>query len=376
MINAIETMPFEPARYELEVKESRLRGLMDQLSLDALLLSRRDSFAWTTGGKNNHVNKSSEMGFFDLLVLPHGKFCLANRIEAPRAMEEELAGQGYELAEYEWWQGRAETVRRIVGTGRLGADGPFPGSMEINEALRCLRFSLLPDEAVRFRQVGRLTTDALEQTAREIEPGWSEHRIASRMSERAMLQGVEAVVTLVAADERIFRYRHPIDTEKRLEHYAMLVLCGRKYGLVANLTRLVHFGPPPGELRDKCEKVAIIDAEMIARTVAGVGLGDIFRAGMAAYAAVGYPDEWKLHHQGGVAGYNGREILAVPDSPEKVQNSQAFAWNPSIRGAKSEDTILVLGDRPEILTASEGWPSLAIELFDGSILMRPDLLVR
>jgi len=349
---------------------------MDQFSLDTLLLSRRDTFAWTTGGKSNHVNKSSEMGFFDLLVLPHGKFCLANRIEAPRAMEEELAGQGYELAEYEWWQGREETIRRIVGTGRLGADGPFPGGMDVQEALRRLRFALLPEEVVRFREVGRLTTDALEQTAREIEPGWSEHRIAARISERAMSQGVEAVVTLVATDERIFRYRHPIDTEKQLEHYVMLVLCGKKYGLVANLTRLVHFGPPPGELREKCEKVALIDAEMIARTVAGVSLGDVFRAGMTAYAAVGYPEEWKLHHQGGIAGYNGREILAVPGSLEKVQNSQAFAWNPSIRGAKSEDTMIVFGDRPEILTANESWPSLEIELSNGSILRRPDLLVR
>ncbi|MEI6309966.1 MAG: hypothetical protein WCP58_10040, partial [bacterium] len=93
MIKTKETMPFEPTRHELEVKESRLRGLMDQLSLDALLLSRRDTFAWVTGGKSNHVNKSSEWGFFDLLFLPDGKYCLASRIEAPRAMEEELAGQ-------------------------------------------------------------------------------------------------------------------------------------------------------------------------------------------------------------------------------------------------------------------------------------------
>jgi Xaa-Pro dipeptidase len=371
-----EMPSFEPTCRELELKEARLQDLMEQLSLDALLLSRRDTFAWTTGGKNNHVNKSSEMGFFDLLVLPHGKICLASRIEAPRAMEEELAGQGYELAEYDWWQGREETVRRIVGTGRLGADGPFPGALEVNNALRCLRFSLLPDEVVRFREVGRLTADALEETAREIEPGWSEHRIAARMSERAMSQGVEAVVTLVAADERVFRYRHPIDTERKLERYAMLVLCGRKYGLVANLTRLVHFGSPPGELREKVEKVASVDAEMIARTVAGVSLAEVFQFGMAAYAAVGYPEEWKLHHQGGIAGYNGREILASPHSQEIVQDGQAIAWNPSIRGVKSEDTILVKGTSREFLTTSGRWPTLEVRTRDGMGMQRPDLLER
>lgn len=156
----------------------------------------------------------------------------------------------------------------------------------------------------------------------------------------------------------------------------MLVLCGRKYGLVANLTRLVHFGPPPRELREKLEKVITVDAKMIARTVVGAGLADIFHAGMAAYAAVGFPQEWKLHHQGGVAGYNGREILATPNSQEIVQDGQAFAWNPSIRGVKSEDTIIVQGDSREFLTGSGRWPTLAIELSDGSTLMRPDLLVR
>ncbi|MCX5970904.1 MAG: M24 family metallopeptidase [Coprothermobacterota bacterium] len=367
---------FEPTRHELEVKEAHLRDLMGQLSLDALLLSRRDTFAWITGGRNNHVNKSSEWGFFDLLFLPHRKYCLASRIEALRAMEEELAGQGFELADYDWWKGREETVRRIVGKGRLGADGPFPRALEVNEALRRLRFALLPDEVVRFREVGRITTDALEETAREIQPGWSEHRIAARISERAMSEGVDAVVTLVATDERVYRYRHPIDTGKRLQRYAMLVLCGRKYGLVANLTRLVHFGSPPGELREKLEKVTTVDAEMIACTVVGAVLADIFHAGMAAYAAVGYPEEWKQHHQGGVAGYNGREILALPNSQETVLDGQAFAWNPSIRGVKSEDTILVQGDSREFLTASGHWPTLEVLAGDGTRIQRPDLLVR
>ncbi len=376
MISTNERALLEPTRCELEAKESSLRGLMGQLSLDALLLSRRDTFAWITGGKNNHVNKSSEWGFFDLLFLPGRKYCLASRIEAPRAMEEELAGQGYTLADYDWWEGREQTVRRMVGTGRLGADGPFPRAIEVNEALRRLRLSLLPEEVVRFRQVGRLTTDALEETAREMEPGWSEHRIAARISERAMSEGVEAVVTLVATDERVFRYRHPIDTEKRLECYAMLVLCGRKYGLVANLTRLVHFGPPPRELWEKLVKVTTVDAEMIARTVVGTSLANIFKAGMAAYAAAGYPQEWKLHHQGGIAGYNGREILATPNSLEIVRDGQAFAWNPSIRGVKSEDTLIVQGDSREFLTGSGRWPSLEVSASDGTRIPRPDMLVR
>ena len=61
------------------------------------------------------------------------------------------------------------------------------------------------------------------------------------------------VVNLIATDERIFNFRHPLPTHKRLERYAMLVLCGRQRGLVCSITRLVHFGRLPDDLRRKAE---------------------------------------------------------------------------------------------------------------------------
>lgn len=54
---------------------------------------------------------------------------------------------------------------------------------------------------------------------------------------------------------------------------------------------------------------------------------------------------------------------------------QAFAWNPSITGTKSEDTILCRQDGPEIMGLSDNWPSIQGE-WKGQRFPRADILIR
>ena len=80
-----------------------------------------------------------------------------------------------------------------------------------------------------------------------------------------------------------------------------------------------------------------------------------------------------IDHQGGSGGYEPREFVATPTSTEKVTVGQAYAWNPSITGAKSEDTILVGSERNEVMTEISGWPMLSIDI-DGQSIQRPAIL--
>ncbi len=82
----------------------------------------------------------------------------------------------------------------------------------------------------------------------------------------------------------------------------------------------------------------------------------------AAYAIAGLPDEWRLHHQGGAAGYEPREYLALPGSQDEVHEGQAFAWNPSITGTKMEDTMLVGEEINEVLTEIPDWPTIPVDI--------------
>ncbi|MDQ3823884.1 MAG: peptidase M24, partial [Actinomycetota bacterium] len=157
-----------------------------------------------------------------------------------------------------------------------------------------------------------------------------------------------------------------------LGRLAMLVACARRAGLVASLTRFVSFGPLRPELADAFERLLRVDVAFNVATRPGVGVGEVFAAGVAAYRAQGFDEaEWRLHHQGGPTGYEPRDYLATAESAPAVERAQAFAWNPSAPSLKSEDTILATPDGPEILTVDPTWPT---QLVDG--LPRPSILTR
>ena len=141
---------------------------------------------------------------------------------------------------------------------------PFTGAVDLAGEFARLRSDLLPKEAERCRSLGRLCADAMAAAIRQVRPGMTEHAIAGLLSHETLARGVGAIVNLVATDERIFRFRHPLPTGKALDKYAMLVLCGRRQGLVASVTRLVHFGSLPAEVRRKQEACAHVDATLIA----------------------------------------------------------------------------------------------------------------
>jgi antitoxin VapB len=319
------------------------------------------------------VNTAASEGEASLLFTPAGRYLIANNIEAPRLEnEEKLAGKDWEFRVHLWHE-HPSVIAQLTGGLRLGADVPYPGAKDLSPDLGRLRAQLAPEEGERFRELGRLCALAMDSAARAVRPGMSEFEIASLLSREAEQRGVQAIVNLIGTDERIFNYRHPLPTAKLLDRYAMLVLCGRKWGLVASLTRLVHFGPLPAEVRQKAGAVARIDAAFLAATRPGKSIGDVLQSGIDAYARAGYPEEWHFHHQGGPAGYEAREYIAVPGMPEPVVTGQAYAWNPSITGAKSEDTILVGEHGNEILTATPGWPTLEAEA-SGTVFQRPAIL--
>jgi Xaa-Pro aminopeptidase len=182
-------------------------------------------------------------------------------------------------------------------------------------------------------------------------------------------RGIHAPVLLVAADDRVARFRHPIPTHRRVEKLLMLVACAQRHGLFVAMTRLVHFGRVPAALARKHAAVCDVDETLIDATRPGAEWSAILAAGIRAYREQGVVKEWKLHHQGGPMGYEGRDFCVTPTTPGSVVAAQMVGWNPSITGTKSEDTILTraTGTAPEILTAMTDWPMLG---------RRPDILVR
>ncbi len=102
------------------------------------------------------------------------------------------------------------------------------------------------------------------------------------------------------------------------------------------------------ELMEKCE---VVSAHVRDATRVGATWGDVYTALAEGYRAVGQPDAWREHFQGGPIGYAQREFELSPESHESPWWNEAIpvgcatAFNPSLAGgAKIEDTFVVGAD--------------------------------
>lgn len=353
---------------ELSTKLERVRALMDERGVTTLWLRRVENVAWITSGVDVAVNTAAALGVASVVITRATCELWTDTIEAPRLRaEDRLEERGFAFHVSPWY----EPGQRPSGDP-LGVDFPLPGAVDLTGALTRVRTRLLPIEQDRFRTLAVNCAEAMQRAANRVSPGMNEAEAAAALSYETRRFNITPIVVLVASDERVYNVRHPLPTGKIIDRYAMLVLCGRQAGLVCSLTRLVHFGALPDDLRRRMNACAEIDAAMIAASQPGATLGDIFRITQDAYARAGFDGEWKLHHQGGVAGYNAREVIATPGESFTLDAGMICAWNPSITGTKSEDSVLVRagGQAPEALTAMYGWPVRTIEA-GGQPIARP-----
>lgn len=352
---------------EIEVKVDRLQRLCVEAQVGGVLLNTQLNFTWLTAGGTNGVDSTKESGVATLFIRKDGKrFVLANKIEMSRMLDEELGGQNYEPVEFAWEDEKANpllvselAMKLVTDSLPLAADFTAGTSVvPMHEAIAAQRYQLTDAEIDRFRKLGSDAGRAIGEVGGSLEPGIIENEVARRANDALARVGATAVVTLVAADDRLRRYRHPVPKEVAWKNVVMIVVCARRHGLIASLTRIVCAGKKPEDLERRIHASASVNAELFAATRPGVAGSDLYQIAADAYAAAGFPGEEKLHHQGGAAGYRTRDWVAHPYSTEVVRARQAFAWNPSVTGSKVEETCIVFEDDVEIITATPNWPTV------------------
>ncbi len=331
-------------------RREKLLELMDRLGLGAVLLRRPANFAWYTGGSDNRVDHSDPLGVAAVLVTAGTEYVVADNIEAPRMREEETPS--LEVVEHPWHEEAAPLYKELSDGAPLAADFPLQGARDVLEEITPLRY-VLDEEAVElYKRAGAETSAAMEQAAASLSAGTTEDEAAANLTSACRRRGLKTPVVLVAADERIASYRHPIPHGTPIRRRAMLVVCAEKDGLYVSLTRIVHLVEEPDEDFERrqvaCEEILHRMREEATRT--GHSLADAFAYCKRFYAEAGFPDEWRLHHQGGMAGYAAREVIATPKTRQAIEVGQAFAWNPSITGAKAEETFVLTEDGPEVIS--------------------------
>lgn len=335
-----------PNAADRAVKRQRIAEVRAARGGAPLVLTSHEALAWYLDGARTHVSLAAPPVLAVRIDDPGDSlFVSANEVDRLVA-EELLPDDAARVVPVPWTDSVVDAA--------CGDAADVLAESDVAGDLRAARASLLPAETARFRALGHETAAALTDTLTSARPEQSERALAAELAARLVGAGIDPLVILVAGESRL-PHRHPLPTDAPLGRRAMLVACGRRHGLIANVTRWVgNAGPSDARILE-------VEAAYLNATVPGAALCDILAAGSAAYAAAGFDaDEWHRHHQGGAAGYAGRDPRATPATSDLVRPNQAFAWNPTARGAKIEDTGLSAGTGFEVLTLDERWPTVEV----------------
>lgn len=332
-----------PSAADRREKQGRLSALRRRAGAGALLLTSHEAISWYLDGIRTHVSLAGPP-VLAVRVDDGGDTLFVAANEADRLVAEELLDtDAARLVAVPWQTPPAEAA---------ASAGPAVPEAAVAAQLRAARAELLPAETDRYRALGRSVAEVLTEAAAELTPTTTERGAAAELAARLVARGIDPLVVLVAGAERL-PHRHPLPTDAPLGRRAMLVVCGRRHGLIANATRWVGDSGPDDE------RILAVEAAYFAATRPGAPLDEVFEAGCRAYAHAGFPaDEWARHHQGGPTGYAGRDPRATADTSDAVSARHAFAWNPSAPGAKVEDTVIASADGIEVITVDGRWPTV------------------
>ncbi|WP_221585350.1 Xaa-Pro peptidase family protein [Microbacterium sp. G2-8] len=338
--------PSDGAQDDRAAKITRLRGILSAKSADAIHLTSGAALSWLFDGARTAVPLGGPP-VFSARVDRDGQVtvtALANEID--RLAEEEIHG----------------AVSWEVAPWYASLDAAPPGTLperDAHDLVRAARAALLPAETARYRRLGKDTARAVTEVLARAQPSWTERLLAGELVRAAYAIGAEPAVALTAGETR-GAVPHPIPTDAALGARAMAVVTFVRDGLHVSMSRWVQFSRDASHAETE-SALREVEADAFAATRPGRHLDAVLTDIAGAYDRHGFgPDAWRAHHQGGPTGYAGRDPKAAPDSTDTVTETQAFAWNPWVPHAKTEDTVIVADGRIDVLSLDPDWPTTTV----------------
>lgn len=341
--------------------------LRDSLGATALLLTTSGSVNWRTGGLSDPVDLTATSD--PIWVLEVGERCalITSEVEAPR-LEGELRAHdlGWDVLVAPWYDPNASVLLAAEYAGvspeELLSDTDAAGR-NVRDRVVLARLVLSGAEQEELRELGSLAGRALGEGVESWRPGVTTDRdVAAIISQVLVSHGATPVCLIVGGDERLRRYRHPLAVGAVVNDALMAVLVAKRAGLHVAATRIC-LRRSDDDIVPLLKTLDQVNDAVLRASLPGGTWGETVAAIAESYAAIGQPDAWREHFQGGPIGFEQREFelapvqVASPFWGVARRANTAIAWNPSLRGgAKIEETYLV-GDGLELLTATPSWPT-------------------
>lgn len=339
---------------EMQGKVNKVRALLQEKGVQGMLTGQQSNFSWITAGGRGFLGLASVNACAQVLVTHQDVFLLSNNIESGRLMEEELLGLPIKTHSVPWQQDS-----QLGLAAQQLADGAVLQDTQESAWFLAQRTSLQDEEVSRFRALCAEHAQAVEGVMFQLTSSVSEFEVAGAVSEALWKRGIEPISLFIAADDRISSVRHFIPTQKKAIRQIAVSGCARRHGLVSSMTRMVSFGAPSTELKVHHEKLLQVEAAGWTALTPGSPLSDAYQAMCRMYQRLDMPQEWNNHHQGGVTGYQAREVRMQDQTDFPVARNQVFAFNPSCPYAKTEDMVLLGKEGIELLTSpTPMWPTM------------------
>ena len=334
------------------VKRRRVLDILDAAGRDSLLLTTNTALTWYLDGSRVHISLAGDP-IAAMLVDRDGDHLVTFNNEAARIAAEELP-DGVALHTVPW-HGQLHAAAAMLTPG-----GKPLAEADVAADLRTARQQFLPGESARYARLCAEAAAAMTDVLSKATPDTTEFGVASALAARIVAMGAEPLVLLCNGASRS-EFRHPLPTHAPIGRRAMAVVCARRNGLVANVTRWVRFDAGTPDELDAEARIAAVEADIFDATVPGARLDGIFAEIQEAYFRHGFgADQWTRHHQGGAAGYAGRDPRATPATDDTVVLGQTFTWNPSGPGVKIEDTVQLTESGITVLSADPRWPAVVV----------------
>ena len=349
-----------------QARFERVRRRLDELDLDALLLSTGADLPWLTGYTAMPLERLT------MLVLPaEGDATLVvPRLEAPRvtARPELFAVRAWEETE-----DPIAVVAELLGARRLLAisdrawaapllalqasvpDAKWHPASIVTGPLRAVKDD---DEIVALRNAAaaadRVATALVEGEIELI--GRTEAAVSREIGDRLREEGHQRVnFAIVGSGPNAASPHH--DAGDRVIGRGESVVCdfgGTLDGYCSDITRTVFTGEPPAEFRDLYAVLEHAQAEAVGAACAGIACEDVDAVARRIITEGGYGPHF-VHRTGHGIGLEEQEDpYIVAGNCERLTAGNAFSIEPGIYiegkwGARIEDIVVVGKYGPEAI---------------------------
>jgi Xaa-Pro aminopeptidase len=348
----------------------RVRKEMAARDVDVLLLSVGRDLPYLTGYEAMPLERLT------MLVVPRDgdATMVIGRLEAPRVVEQPDV---FTVRPWEETEDPIAIVAGLVGPARTVAIGDQTWARFLVDLL-----PVLPGATFRRATeiVGPLrirkdaaeidalqdAADAADRVAAQLQGGAiplvgrTEAQVSADLAQRLVAEGHDKVnFAIVAAGENAASPHH--HAGPRVIRPGDIVLCdfgGTMAGYCSDITRCVHLGEPPAEIRDAYTVLREAQQAGVDAGEVGVACQDVDRASRRIITAAGYGEHF-IHRTGhGIGMEEHEDPYMVEGNRSPLEPGHAYSVEPGIYlagrwGMRLEDIVVATDDGPRPLNHAD-----------------------